>query len=83
MAAEVSLLLEGNQVNENWGKKSCTLDMELLHPGTYSEAAAREMAVTICWLLLNKTDQQERWLMLKKPWFWAIVDALSIQTVSF
>lgn len=66
MAAEVSLQLEGNLVNENWGKKSCILGMELLHPETYSEAAAREVAVTISWLLLNGIDQQEWWLMLKK-----------------
>lgn len=47
MAPGASLQLEGNQVNETWGKKSCTLGMELLHSGTFSEAAAREMPVTI------------------------------------
>lgn len=46
MAAEASLQLEGNQVNETWGEKSCTLGMDLLHSGMYSEAAAREMPVT-------------------------------------
>lgn len=47
MAPGASLQLEGNQVNETWGKKSCTLGMELLHSGTFSEAAAKEMPVTI------------------------------------
>lgn len=48
MAAEESLQPEWNQVNEGWGRESGALGMELLHAGTYSEAAARETPVTIC-----------------------------------
>lgn len=53
MAAEASLQLGGNQVNENWGKESCTLGIELFHLGTYSEAAATGMAITICLAIIK------------------------------
>jgi len=48
MAAEVSLQPEKNPVNEGWRKESGTLGTELLHTGTYLEAAARETVAAVC-----------------------------------
>lgn len=54
MAAEESLQPERSQVNEGWGKESGPLGMELLHAGTYSEAAARETTVTVCLAVIKR-----------------------------
>lgn len=52
MSAEESLQPERNQVNGGWGKENGALGVEG-DAGTYSEAAARETAVTTCLAVIS------------------------------